>query len=107
MRVDNHVYIRHNTLYHFEKGHTAAEAFRDLYELFGWRTIGERQVRRWFNHFESGNTSLKDEEGRGRPSDFDDQALLQAVVGMHRALNFPGSVVPGFDRSRYQNVSFH
>jgi endonuclease IV len=48
MRVDNHVHIRHIMLYHFEKGHTAAEAFRDLNELFGEGTIGERQVRRWF-----------------------------------------------------------
>ncbi|CAF1059222.1 unnamed protein product [Didymodactylos carnosus] len=65
-------------LYHFEKGHSAAQAFRDLKELLGERTIGERQVRRWFNRFKSGNTSSEDEEGRGRWSDFDDQALLQA-----------------------------
>ena len=79
MRVENHVHIRHIMLYHFEKGHKAAEAFRDLNELFGEGTIGERQVRRWFEHFKSGDTSLEDEEGRGRPSDFDDQALLGAV----------------------------
>uniref|UniRef100_A0A914BV98 Uncharacterized protein n=1 Tax=Acrobeloides nanus TaxID=290746 RepID=A0A914BV98_9BILA len=29
--------------------------------------------------FKDGDTSLKDEEGRGRRSDFDDQALLDAV----------------------------
>ncbi|CAF1455918.1 unnamed protein product [Adineta ricciae] len=81
MRVDNHVHIRHIMLYHFEKGHTAAEAWRDLNELFGQGTIGERQVRRWFESFKSGNTSLEDEEGRGRLSNFDDQALLQAVEG--------------------------
>src|SRR6185312_4978890 len=79
MRVENHVHIRHIMLYHFEKGHKAAEAFRDPNELFGEGTIGERQVRRWFERFKSGDTSLKDEGGRGRPSDFDDQALLDAV----------------------------
>jgi hypothetical protein len=79
MRVENHVHIRHIMLYHFEKGHKAAEAFRDLNELFGEGTIGERQVRRWFERFKSGDTSLEDEGGRGRPSDFDDQALLDAV----------------------------
>ena len=76
MRVENHVHICHIMLYHFEKGHKAAEAFRDLNELFGEGTIGERQVRRWFERFKSGDTSLEDEGGRGRPSDFDDQALL-------------------------------
>ena len=79
MRVENHVHIRHILLYHFEKGHKAAEAFRDINELFGDGTIGESQVRKWFQRFKSGNTSLEDEGGRGRPSDFDDQALLDAV----------------------------
>ena len=65
MRVENHVHIRHIMLYHFEKGHKAAEAFRDLNELFGEGTIGERQVRRWFERFKSGDTSLEDEGGRG------------------------------------------
>uniref|UniRef100_A0A914D5E6 Mos1 transposase HTH domain-containing protein n=1 Tax=Acrobeloides nanus TaxID=290746 RepID=A0A914D5E6_9BILA len=50
--------------YHFEKGHKATEAFRDLNELFGEGTIGERQVRRWFERFKSGDTSLEDEGGR-------------------------------------------
>ena len=27
MRVENHIHIRHIMLYHFEKGHSAAEAF--------------------------------------------------------------------------------
>ena len=79
MRVDNHVHIRHIILYHFEKGHTATEAWRDLSKLFGKGKMGDRQVRRWFERFKSGNTSLEDEEGRGRSSNFDDQALLQAV----------------------------
>ena len=79
IRVENHVHIRHIMLYRYEKGYKAAEAFRDLNELFGEGTIGERQVRRWFERFKSGNKSLEDEGGRGRPSDFDDQALLDAV----------------------------
>ena len=79
MRVDNHTHIRHIILYHFEKGHTATEAFRNLNELFGEGTISERQVRRWFNCLKSGNTSLEDEEGRSHPSDFDDQPLLQVI----------------------------
>uniref|UniRef100_A0A914CD66 Mos1 transposase HTH domain-containing protein n=1 Tax=Acrobeloides nanus TaxID=290746 RepID=A0A914CD66_9BILA len=66
-------------LYHFEKGWKAADSFRDLNGLFGEGTIDESQVRRWFRRFKSGNTSLEDEEGRGRRSDFDDQALLAAV----------------------------
>ena len=36
-------------------------------------------VQKWFKRFKDGDTTLKDEEGRGRGSDFDDQALLDAV----------------------------
>ena len=79
MRVDNHNHIRHIMLYHFEKGWTAAQSFRDLNELFGQGTITQQGVQKWFARFKSGDTSLEDKPGRGRPSDFDDQALLAAV----------------------------
>ncbi|GFV25554.1 histone-lysine N-methyltransferase SETMAR [Trichonephila clavipes] len=39
----------------------------------------ESQCREWFARFKSCDTSLEDKPGRGRPSDFDDQALLAAV----------------------------
>ena len=79
MRVENHIHIRHIMLYHYEKGWKAAQSFRDLNELFGEGTITDSAVRKWFARFKSGDTSLEDKEGRGRPSDFDDQALLTAV----------------------------
>ena len=61
--------------YHFEKSWNAPQSFRDLNELFGEGTISKRQVEKWFKTFKSGDTNLADEEGRGRPSNFDDQAL--------------------------------
>ena len=79
MRVENYIHVRHIMLYHFEKGWKATESARDLNELFGEETISEREAQRWFKRFKSGDTSLEDKEGRGRRSDFDDQALLGAV----------------------------
>ncbi|GFY58738.1 histone-lysine N-methyltransferase SETMAR [Trichonephila inaurata madagascariensis] len=79
MRVENHSHIRHIMLYNFEKGWKAAQSFRDLNELFGEGTISERQCREWFARFKSDDTCLEDKPGRGRPSEFDDQALLAAV----------------------------
>ena len=76
IRVANHIHIRHIMLYHYEKGWKAAQSFQDLNELFGEGTISERQCWEWFARFKSGNTSLADNPGRNRPSDFDDQALL-------------------------------
>ena len=67
MRVDNHNHIRHIMLYHFEKGWSAAQSFRDLNELFGQGTITQQGVQKWFARFKSGDTSLEDKLGRGRP----------------------------------------
>ncbi|GFV88763.1 histone-lysine N-methyltransferase SETMAR [Trichonephila clavipes] len=79
MRVENRSHIRHIMLYYFEKGWEAAQSFHDLNELFGKGTISESQCRKWLARFKSGDTSLEDKPGRGRPSDFDDQALLAAM----------------------------
>ncbi|KAF8763920.1 Histone-lysine N-methyltransferase SETMAR like protein [Argiope bruennichi] len=81
MHVNNHTHIRHIMLYHFEKGLKEAQSFRDLNELFGEGTISESRYREWFARFKSGDTSLEDKSGIGRPSDFDYQALLAAVEG--------------------------
>ncbi|PRD30136.1 UNVERIFIED_CONTAM: Histone-lysine N-methyltransferase SETMAR [Trichonephila clavipes] len=53
--------------------------FRDLNELFGKGIISASQRREWFARFKSGDTSLEDKPGRGRPSDFDDKGLLAAL----------------------------
>ena len=75
----NHNHILHVLLYQYEKGWKAAQSFRDLNELFGKGTISERQCREWFARFKTGDTRLMDNPGRGRPSDFDDEALLATV----------------------------
>ena len=79
MRTEDYIHIRHVMLHHFKKGWTAAQSKRDLDETYGEETISESQCRRWFARFKSGDLSLEDKQGRGRPSDFDDQALLEAV----------------------------
>ncbi|CAK9818532.1 Histone-lysine N-methyltransferase SETMAR [Anthophora plagiata] len=79
MRIENHIHIRHIMLYYFEKGWNAAQSFYDLNELFGEGTISKSQVKRWFKMSKSGDTNLADEKRRGRPSNFDDQAILTPV----------------------------
>ena len=79
MRTDNHIHLRHIMLWHFEKRMKAADSFREINQVFGEGTIGKRTVEEWFARFKNGDTSLEDKPGRGRPSDFDDQALLAAV----------------------------
>ena len=71
-RIENHIHIRHIMLYHLEEGWNTAQSFRDLNELFDEGTISKSQVERWFKKFKSGDTNHAYEEGRGRPSNFDD-----------------------------------
>ncbi|KAK6731222.1 hypothetical protein RB195_007591 [Necator americanus] len=79
MLVKNRTHFRHTTLHHLEKDRDAAQLFRDLNYLFGDGTVSKSQVERMFGRFKSGNTNLADEEGRGRPSDFDHGVLLAAL----------------------------
>lgn len=81
MRTENHMHIRHVMLHHFIKEMSPAESFREINELYGKGTISQSQVNRWYKRFMSGDDSLEDEKRRGRPSTFDDQALVAAVKG--------------------------
>ena len=55
------------------------KSFRYISKLFGKGTISKSQVEKLFKKFKSDDTNLEDEEERGRPPNFDDQALLPAV----------------------------
>ena len=66
-------------LYEFKLGHKATDASAKIKSAFGKPKVNERTVQRWFNKFRSGNTSLKDKTGRGRPTSVDDERL-KAVV---------------------------
>ena len=79
MRVDNHIHIRHVMLYHFKKGMKPADSWRDLNEVFRKGTIGKRTMEAWFVRFKSGDTNLVDKEGRARPMETDEAALLEVV----------------------------
>ena len=71
--------IRAIFLYEFKLRRKAAETARNLNQAFGEETAKERTVQHWFNKFRSGDESLEDEEGRGRPSDVDDDHL-KAII---------------------------
>uniref|UniRef100_A0A914D9P2 Mos1 transposase HTH domain-containing protein n=1 Tax=Acrobeloides nanus TaxID=290746 RepID=A0A914D9P2_9BILA len=86
-------------LYHYEKRWKAAESYRDLNEVFGEGIISERQVQRWFKKFKIGDTSLEDEEGRGRLLEIDDTALLEAVEDDESLTTRMLAEIFGFDHS--------
>ena len=75
----NNKEIRLILLHEFKLGHKAAEATQNINKAWGEDTAHERAARRWFQKFRSGDVSLKDEEGRGRPSTVEDDHLKALV----------------------------
>uniref|UniRef100_A0A914CVN8 Mos1 transposase HTH domain-containing protein n=1 Tax=Acrobeloides nanus TaxID=290746 RepID=A0A914CVN8_9BILA len=51
------------------KGITVYESCREINEVFGDGTIGQKTCYEWFNRFKSGDTSLGDKEGDYPPED--------------------------------------
>ncbi|KAK6729275.1 hypothetical protein RB195_006367 [Necator americanus] len=66
--AENSTHIQHVLLHKFEFGHTAAEAHRNLSQVFGTESPSERSVRAWFQRFKAGNKKLEDEPRYGRPT---------------------------------------
>jgi len=57
----------HCLLYEFNRKSNAAEAAKNLRQTYGENSLSDSQCRKWFARFRSGDHSLQDLEGRGRP----------------------------------------
>ncbi|XP_078053733.1 histone-lysine N-methyltransferase SETMAR-like [Augochlora pura] len=66
-------------LYQYKLGHKAAIATRNINSAFGEDAVNEPTVQDWFKKFRSGDKSLEDEDGRGRPSLVDNDQLKALV----------------------------
>ena len=73
-------HIRHCMLYEFQLGRKANEAAKNICSALGQNTVGVSKCQRWFKKFREGNFSLNDESGRGRVSNFDQDALQALLV---------------------------
>ena len=69
-------------LYEFKLDHKAAEASRNINFAFGAGTVSERTAQECFQKFGSGDMSVEEKEGRGRPSKID-SFELKAVVELN------------------------
>ena len=74
------VHFRHCLLYEFQQGHTAADAWRNLTNVFGQETPLRQTCSYWFSRFRSGNFSLDDEEREGRPPSIDVDRLIRPHI---------------------------
>jgi histone-lysine N-methyltransferase SETMAR len=71
--------IRIIMLHEFKLGRKATQAAENIEAAWGAGTTCTRTVQRWFDRFRSGDLSLEEEDGRGRPSQVDDDELKALV----------------------------
>ena len=73
------IQIRTIFLFQFKLGRKAAETARDINDAFGPGTTNERVAQRWFKKFCNGDESLKDVDGRGRPTAVNNKHLKALI----------------------------
>ena len=73
--VDQKQHFRHLLLFAFNRRQKAAEAARDICDVYGEDSMPESTARRWFAKFKNGNFELEDTPRSGRPSEFDEDRL--------------------------------
>lgn len=76
-------HFRHILLFYFRRGKKAAEAHKDICEVYGVDCLTERTCQNWFKKFRSGNFSLKDDQRSGRSSGVDDDQM-KAIIESDR-----------------------
>mgnify|MGYP003623552136 FL=1 len=74
-KEDVRVLLRH----YFKKGLNASATAREICAVEGEGTINERDARRWFRRFRSGDMSLQNRPRTGRPLTTNTEALVNAV----------------------------
>ena len=66
-------------LFQFKLGRKAVQTARDINNAFGPGTTNKRVAQRWFKKFRNGDESLKDEDGRGRPTAVNNEHLKALI----------------------------
>ena len=60
------------TLYYFRKDKNAVQARKKLYDVYGEKSLTERQCQNWFARFHSGGFDLKDAPRSAHPTEVND-----------------------------------
>ena len=55
------------------------QARKNLYDVYGEKSLTERQCQNWFARFRSGDFDLKDAPRSGRPTEVDDDKIKAMI----------------------------
>ena len=78
-------HYRHILLYYFRKGKNAVRARKKLYDIYGKKSLTERQCQDLFARFHSGDFDLKDAPHSGRPTEVDDGKIKAMIENNRRS----------------------
>ena len=73
------VHFCHILLYYFRKGKNAVQARKELYDVYGEKSLTERQCQNWYACFRSGDFDLKDASRSGRPTEVDNDKIKSMI----------------------------
>ncbi|CAG0884985.1 unnamed protein product [Darwinula stevensoni] len=76
--------VRLLLLYDFRIKKKAANSIADINTAFGPDTVSKSTAYDWYSRFQKGNESLEDQPCTGRPSEFDNSALQEALEANNR-----------------------
>ena len=72
-------------LHYFRKGKNAVQAWKKLYDVYGKKSLIERQWQNWFPRFHSGDFELKDAPRSGRPTVVGDDKIKAMIDNNRRS----------------------
>ena len=78
-------HFRYILLYFFRKDKNAMQARKKLYDIYGEKSLTERQCQNWFARFRSGDFYLKDAPCSGRPTEIDDDKIKAMIENNRRS----------------------
>ena len=61
------------------------QARKELYDVYGVKSLPERQCQNWFARFRSGDFDLKDASHSGRPTEVDDEKIKAMTENNRRS----------------------
>ena len=79
-------HFRHILLYYFRKGKNAVQARKKLYDVYGEKSLTERQWQNSFACFRSGDFDLKNAPRSGRPTEVDDGKIKAMIENNRRSM---------------------
>ena len=78
-------HFRHISLYDFREGKNSVQARKKLYDVYGEKSLRERQCQNWFARVRSGDFDLKDAPRSGCPTEVDDDKLKAMIENNRRS----------------------